>query len=62
MLIDKGYFDYDFTDEKPLKETSYEFMGKDEVANLLSGAINPQTNERVFKESAEDLQNLAMEK
>jgi hypothetical protein len=63
MLLDKSYYDYDYTAEKPRKPTSYEFMSDEEVASLLGSAVIPGTNELVFKpnESADDLQKIAME-
>jgi hypothetical protein len=64
MLIDKGYYDYDYTYVKPKKKVNIDIWSDEKVANLLRRAIIPGTNKRVFAKSeaevAEELQRMAI--
>lgn len=66
MLIDKGYYDYDYTEPKKrrAKTTDNALMSDDEVAAILATAVIPGTDTLVYKSkplTPEQLQAEVME-
>ncbi len=65
MLMDKGFYDYDYSEPKPRKPkrpTDTTLMSDDEVAAILSTAVIPGTDTLVHKQplSPAELQAEAM--
>jgi len=69
MLIDKGYYDYDYETpkEKPKKLTAEQkrMWSDAELAAVLGRAINPATGKPIFEQpkplTPDDMQRIAME-
>ena len=66
MLMDKGFYDYDYSEPKPRKPkrpTDTTLMSDDEVAAILSTAVIPGTDTLVHKQplSPSELQAEVME-
>lgn len=70
MLIDKGYYDYDYEKpkEKPKKLTAEQkrMWSDAEVAAVLGRAINPATGKPIFEQQSkpltpDEMQRIAMQ-
>lgn len=60
MLIDKGYYDYDYIKPKekpkPLTAEQRRIWSSEEVAAVLGRAIDPSTGKPIFAASASERQ------